>query len=365
MHRIDMTRRVICLVRLFVIGLFLGFSALQSAAAADPPQHAVISRGEAAGPYQAFPDVCRLPSGDLACVFYAGYGHVSLPNAEWPRGGRVCLVQSSDEGRTWSPPRVLFDGPQDDRDPAHRRPARRHVGVQFLSVSVGRRQDRARRLPGRIARRRPNVGRPSRACWPTNRWAVSAPVRELPDGTRLLGVYTGDDSTAYGAVLRSTDGGKTWSEPVAIDPKSGVRLDAETDVLRLPDGTILAALRGDGKVNLHFATSSDQGLTWSKVKDSGFLGHSPHLTRLSTGEILLTHRQPATAMHISRDNAKSWQGPIEIDSVGGAYPVDRGTEGPHRARGVLRRRGDQRHPRRPVPRYPRRHRAVRLEVSWT
>jgi hypothetical protein len=44
------------------------------------------------------------------------------------------------------------------------------------------------------------------------------------------------------------------------------------------------------------------------------------LTRVSTGEILLTHRQPATSMHISRDNAKSWQGPIEIDSVGGAYP---------------------------------------------
>ena len=153
-----------------------------------------------------------------------------------------------------------------------------------------------------------------------NRWAVSAPVRELPDGTLLLGAYTGDDSTAYGAVLRSTDGGQSWSEPVAIDPHSGVRLDAETDVLQLPNGEILAALRGDGQVNLHFATSADQGLTWSKIKDSGFLGHSPHLTRLSTGEILLTHRQPATSLHISRDDAKSWQGPFEIDSVGGAYP---------------------------------------------
>jgi hypothetical protein len=48
--------------------------------------------------------------------------------------------------------------------------------------------------------------------------------------------------------------------------------------------------------------------------------HCPHLTRPSTGEILLTHRQPSTSMHISRDYAKSWQGPIEIDSVGGAYP---------------------------------------------
>ena len=319
MHRINMTRRTICLINLFSVVSFLGIGARQSATAADPPQHAVISRGEAAGPYQAFPDVCRMPSGDLACVFYAGYGHVSLPTAEWPRGGRVCLVQSSDEGRTWSTPRVLFDGPQDDRDPHIAALADGTLVCSFFQYrSVGGKIEHdvclvESRDGGRTWQTEPRV-------LATNRWAVSAPVRELSDGTQLLGVYTGDDSTAYGAVLRSTNGGKTWSEPVAIDPKSGVRLDAETDVLQLPDGTILAALRGDGKVNLHFATSSDKGLTWSKVKDSGFLGHSPHMTRLSTGEILLTHRQPATALHISRDNAKSWQGPIEIDSVGGAYP---------------------------------------------
>jgi photosystem II stability/assembly factor-like uncharacterized protein len=153
-----------------------------------------------------------------------------------------------------------------------------------------------------------------------NRWAVSAPVRELPDGTRLLGVYTASETSAHGAVLRSTDGGKTWSQPIAIDPNSGVRLDAETDVVRLADGKVLAALRGDGGVHLHFATSDDQGLTWSSVKDSGFPGHCPHLTRLSTGEILLAHRLPATALHISRDEGQTWQGSYEIDSVSGAYP---------------------------------------------
>jgi hypothetical protein len=319
MQRIAMTFHPAFMIRLFAIALCCIVGAQQAATAADKTEHAVISRGKAAGPYQAFPDVCRLPTGNLFCVFYAGYGHVSLPNGEWPLGGRVCAVESDDEGRTWSPPRVLFDGPQDDRDPHIAAMRDGTVVCSFFQYrSVGGKIEHDVCLVeasdgGRTWQTEPRV-------LATNRWAVSAPVRELPDGTRLLGVYTGDDSTAYGAVMRSTDGGKTWSEPVAIDPKNSVRLDAETDVLRLPDGTILAALRGDGKVNLHFATSPDQGVTWSEVKDSGFLGHCPHLTRLTTGEILLTHRQPATSLHISRDDAKSWQGPIEIDAVGGAYP---------------------------------------------
>jgi hypothetical protein len=83
----------------------------------EQPPFKVISRGEAAGTYQAFPDVCRLRNGDLAVVFYAGYGHVSVPNADWPKGGRICMVRSSDEGRTWSEPAIILDDADDNRDP--------------------------------------------------------------------------------------------------------------------------------------------------------------------------------------------------------------------------------------------------------
>jgi len=59
----------------------------------------------------------RLRNADLFCVFYAGYGHISLPRDDCPKGGRICSVRSENEGRTWSAPQVLFDSPSDDRDP--------------------------------------------------------------------------------------------------------------------------------------------------------------------------------------------------------------------------------------------------------
>ncbi len=296
---------------------FITFTRLNREWLEQGSHHLIISRGEAAGSYQAFTDLCRLTNGDLLCVFYGGYGHVSLPRNDWPKGGRICSVRSKDEGRTWSAPRILFDGPFDDRDPHI---AQMRDGSVVCSFFTYRRQPDGKVLcdtclvtsldGGETWEAEPRIVAPG--------WPSSAPVRELPDGTRLLGVYREEGGTAYGGVIRSTDGGKTWCEPIPIGKGSGVRLDAETDVVRLKDGTLYAALRGD-RVNMHFATSPDAGLTWSPVKDLGFPGHCPHFTRLSTGEILLTHRLPLTSLHVSRDEGKSWQGPYQIDSTAGAY----------------------------------------------
>lgn len=287
-------------------------------AAVPSPRPSILSRGDCSGAYQAFPDLCRLTNGDLLCVFYAGYGHVSLPSPSWPRGGRICLVRSGDEGRTWTAPRVLFDGPSDDRDPHI---AQMRDGSLLCSFFTYRPQTNgptrcdtclvASTDGGRTWTAEPRV---VAAGWPG-----SAPVRELPDGTRVLGVYREEGASAYGGIIRSTDSGHTWCAPIPIGQGSGVRLDAETDFVPLRDGSLLAALRGD-RVNLHFATSRDAGLTWSPVKDSGFPGHCPHFTRLRTGEILLSHRLPKTALHVSRDDGVTWQGPYAIDDTIGAYP---------------------------------------------
>lgn len=285
----------------------------------EQPPYQVISRGEAAGSYQAFPDVCRLKNGDLMAVFYAGYGHVSLPNEQWPQGGRICSVRSSDEGRSWSAPRVLYDDADDNRDPHISQLSDGTLVCSFFSL-------RAAAKGYELVGVQLTCSRDGGETWEKTArnlapgWAVSAPVRELPEGTLLLGVYAEGGGGAYGGVLRSSDHGATWSAPIPIGQEAHLPLDAETDLIRRQDGSLYAALRSSS-VNMHYATSADGGLTWSQVRDIGFKAHAPHFTRLSSGEILLTHRLPATALHVSRDECRTWQGPYQLDTVGGAYPA--------------------------------------------
>ena len=121
-------------------------------------QHQIVCSGQAAGGYAAFPDVCRLPNGELFCVFYSGYGHVSTPSAKWPKGGRIMAVRSSDNGQIWSRPFVVIDTDQDDRDPSV---ASSKMG---RSSSTGLRSSKAELRSYLLARRtkeKPGVSRSS------------------------------------------------------------------------------------------------------------------------------------------------------------------------------------------------------------
>jgi len=282
----------------------------------------VISKGKLAGRYQAFPDACRLKNNDIIVAFYAGYTHVSFPNDEFPLGGRICMVRSSDEGRTWTESSVLYDDKYDNRDPHVSQlddgtvictffsliRATNSLGLQNLGVSIVASHDNGKTWDAQ-----------ARMLFPE--WNCSAPIRQLPDGTCILGLYRMDskEGLSIGGTSRSLDRGKNWETPVAIKA-TGVSLDAETDIIRLNDGRLFAALRS--RINeMFFSISTDEGKTWSEAQKIGFPGHAPHFTRLSSGEIILSHRLPKTSIHISRDETKTWQGPYEIDSCVGAYPA--------------------------------------------
>ena len=281
-------------------------------------QHQIVCSGEAAGGYAAFPDLCRLRNGDLYCVFYSGYGHVSTPNDKWPKGGRIMAVRSSDTGKTWGKPALAIDTDQDDRDPSV---ACLKDGTLLLNWFTLQKNQVAVFL-ARSTDQGKTWGEPVKLKLDSPySFASSSPVRQLPDGSLILSLYHEDDKKglAFGATVKSHDGGKTWKDVALIGEKAGVPLDAETDVVRLLGGKLLAALRSS-KVDMHYAVSDDSGKTWGPVRSFGFKGHCPYFLRHSGGVILLAHRVPDTCLHWSADEGKTWQGPVKIDTAGGAYP---------------------------------------------
>jgi sialidase-1 len=313
----------------------------RSAITADPaPSFVYVCRDAGAGGYQAFPDVCRLQDGRLMCVFYASYCHVGLPSPQHPKGGQIAYCTSADEGHSWSKPRTLYDGPDDDRDPSIAQLSSGQIVCNFFSLH--RRAPANQPCPDPFREPYAGVGvwivtsDDSGKTWSAPRqlyappYTCSSPVRRLSTG-RLIMPLLADTSeegpnpkrgVAFGAVGISDDGGKNWNRPIDID-NAGVYLDAETDVIELRDGRLWAAQRSSGSPAC-YATSPDRGNTWTKSLPLGFIAHCPYLLRSASdpGVILLGYRASPgfTGLRYSLDECKTWSNPVVVDQVGGAYP---------------------------------------------
>ncbi len=320
----------------FAVCALFGF-ALPSLADDAATPFVYVCRDAGAGGYQAFPDVCRLQDGRLMCAFYASYHHIGLPRPENPKGGRISYCLSNDEGRTWSEAVTLFDSPDDDRDPSLVQLKNGRLICNFFSLH--RNADRELPCPDPLRERYTATGTwilVSDDCgqsWSEPRkiydWYASSPIRELSSGRLLMPLYAesdGNPPTAFGAVGASDDGGATWNPPVEIR-NGGRHLDAETDVIELPNGRLWAAQRAaDGPAC--YAISYDQGNRWSVSKSLDFVAHCPYLLRPASrpDRILFAYRgvdetgAVVTALRYSTDGCKTWSEPIEVDRFGGAYP---------------------------------------------
>jgi hypothetical protein len=294
------------------------FGFLSSARGADAGNSpfVYVCRDAGAGRYQAFPDVCTLQDGRLMAAFYAGYGHLSFPCAQCPKGGRLSYCISTDQGHTWSKAETLCDTPEDDRDPSLTQLKNGRLLCCFF---------RLRKAPDRSPLSIGlgtclTVSDDSGKTWSEPRtiykdYSCSSPIRELSDGRLVLPLYRETADIAAGAVGISDDGGQTWRKAIDID-NGGRRLDAETDVIELRDRTLYAVQRP----TMCSSISKDHGNTWSASQPIGFDGHAPYLHRTLDGIILLAHRIPSTSLHFSLDECKTWSGNVLVDTLWGAYP---------------------------------------------
>jgi hypothetical protein len=245
-----------------------------------------------------FPVAIRLHDGRIAVVMRGGAGHLGL-------AGRLDMIFSSDEGKTWSKPVVVNDSPIDDRNPA--------LGVaRDGTLVVGFWRTATYDDAGKYS---PKLTDKERSTWVTRSkdggqtW--SEPTRidvsdielgspfgrmvTLPDGVMLMAIYgyearpvgeklPGDRNHSY--VYRSTDDGQTWKRLSEIG--DGKQQLNETALERMPDGRIIAAMRSRaGEVWL--SESADHGSTWSPTKQLTPVNvHPADICVLPDGRVLMT-----------------------------------------------------------------------------
>src|SRR4051794_20931175 len=233
-----------------------------------------------------FPTIARLGSGELIVVFYDNTMHMS-------QTGRIALVRSTDDGRTWSAPRVALDTPLDDRDPQI---MQTRAGTLLLSYFAYDWNQTPARVMGTFVARSEDNG----ATWSSPRpvgtaisgAAASGKITELNNGDLLVPLYGTVPGTGSqrATVVRSTDDGRTWplggEVTIALAPPIDFQ---EPAVANLGGGHLLALLRTARSDNSAYEVESqDSGLTWTAPRKTDMQAQASDLLVLPGGVVLHT-----------------------------------------------------------------------------
>lgn len=257
--------------------------------------------------------------------------------------GKVFLYESTDGGRSWNGPRLLVDGPLDDRDaglvvtprgtwlvnyftsthfasrytreatPAHWKEREDAINITLL-----------KKEHGFFLLRSEDQGRTWSQKYPIGVNNVHGPA-VLQDGSLL---YCGRGrsgncllSSTFAdtfVVLRSTDDGLSWQEVCSVWGKFGehpISQWHELHTVQASDGTIITQIRrADGTWQIE---SSDGGKSWGEPRHV-CEGFPSHLLLLPDGRILMSYgyrkENYGNRCRISSDNGKSWSEPMILSA---------------------------------------------------
>jgi hypothetical protein len=283
------------------------------------------------GIYACFPSMYRTEGGDLVASFAT---RVRRSHIDGTGGGAARI--SRDGGHTWEPlegrrplnPQsrsadgslVIADAYGWREVPAARREefAQQNITVRDVREGV------VAYLQGARVRRSIDDG----ATWrseeielPPHRSLMSyrrVDQASLSPGLRVVSIYgkLKDDTHSRAFLLRSEDDGQQW-EFLPLATRNGMNLN-ETALAQNADGDLVAMIRAEPPAggNLHTTISTDAGLTWEPVQETGLWGYPAHLLRLQDGRMLCTFGYRRTPMGIraaiSADGGRTWSTDDEV-----------------------------------------------------
>lgn len=300
--------------------------------------------------YHGWPTLARRSNGELLLVCSGGREAHVCPF------GWVEIMRSGDGGHTWSWPRVLMDTAIDDRDAGVCETKQGSLLVTTFTSTGYADYFRAAK-PGTKGRF---------TSWTEERigaWRAAHERTSAADRDGMLGTW----------MLRSTDGGVTWSAPYRVPVNSphgpialsdgriiyaGKRLyherkrigvaDSRDDgrtwrwlaeiptragddyteyhelhIVEAASGRLVVQIRNHNPSNEREtlqSESEDGGRTWSTPHPIGVWGLPSHLLRLSDGRLLMSYghrREPfGNQARVSEDDGNSWSDPLTISADG-------------------------------------------------
>lgn len=269
------------------------------------------------GRYIGWPTIGKIPDGTLLVVFSGDR------DAHVDPFGKTMLVRSTDNGETWNEPELINDTPLDDRDAGICACRDGTVVVSwFTSHYTDEKYLAMCQTEEETARRRAYL----RDFDPTDirRWAGES----LEDGRYALGYW----------VRRSTDGARTWEDPVRVPtttPHGPIEL---ADGRLLFVGLHIAQGRRARRGHLLAAESRDKARTWSVIgkinmfppypgeRPDGYAYFcEPHVAEIAPGKLLAMARYEEVPrvpercrlwQFTSDDGGHTWTDPRELPILG-------------------------------------------------